>query len=259
MKIISYNVNGIRSAESKGLSDWIRREDPDILCLQEIKVAREDFNEKPFKALGYHCYLFPAEKKGYSGTAIFSKAEADRIVEGCGHELYDREGRNIRADFGSVSVMSAYFPSGTTGDERQAVKMEYLDHIYDYLKELKKTRPKLVLAGDYNICHKAIDIHDPIRNKNVSGFKPEEREWMEKFFNSEYVDSFRRYHPEPDQYSWWSLRAGSRARNKGWRIDYIALSSNLEIALQDAALHPEAKHSDHCPASCILNDQKLNN
>jgi exodeoxyribonuclease-3 len=186
-------------------------------------------------------------KKGYSGVAILTKIKADNVVKGIGHKKYDDEGRNIRIDIGDVSIMSAYFPSGTTGDERQSVKMDYLDTMYDYLGTLQKERSKLLVCGDYNICHKEIDIHNPVANKDTSGFKPEERAWMSKFFDSGFIDTFRAFHSEADQYSWWSYRANARANNKGWRIDYIAATKNLKSNLVEAAMYQDAKHSDHCP------------
>jgi exodeoxyribonuclease-3 len=252
IKVISYNVNGIRSAVSKGLLHWLKEADPDVICLQEMKVHKDDFDPKPFEALGYHCYLFDAAKKGYSGVGIFSKIKPDNIVIGTGMKQYDDEGRTLRIDIGDLSIMSIYFPSGTTGDERQAVKMKFLDDFYKYIHHLAKTRSKLIVAGDYNICHRAIDIHNPISNKDSSGFKPEEREWMEKYFNSGFIDTFRHFHKEPDQYSWWSFRANSRNNNKGWRIDYITVTKNLEKNLVESAMFQNAKHSDHCPVYCKL-------
>ncbi len=253
LKIISYNVNGIRSALSKGLAEWLAQENPDVLCLQEIKVSRTDFDPAPFEALGYHTYIFPAEKKGYSGVAVFSKIKPDRVVEGTGNKTYDAEGRNLRIDIGEVSIMSAYFPSGTTGDERQEVKMNYLDFFFGYIHDLQKTRSKILVCGDYNICHREIDIHNPISNKDASGFKPEERAWMEKYFNSGFIDTFRFFHPQQaHEYSWWSFRANSRANNKGWRIDYIAATKNLEKNLVSSQMLQQIKHSDHCPVVCSL-------
>ena len=252
LKIISYNVNGIRSALNKGLIEWLKEANPDVLCLQEIKVARKDFDPSPFEQLGYHCYIFPAVKNGYSGVAVFSKIKPDQVVEGCGIGLYDTEGRNLRIDIGDLSIMSCYFPSGTTGDERQAVKMNYLDDFFEFIHALSKTRKKLIVVGDFNICHREIDIHNPISNKDTSGFKPEERAWMEKFFNSGFIDTFRYFNPQPHQYSWWSFRANSRANNKGWRIDYIAATQNLEKNLVEAKMFQQAKHSDHCPVYCKL-------
>lgn len=252
LKIISYNVNGIRSALNKGFAEWLKAENPDVICLQEIKVARKDFDAAPFEALGYHCYIFPAVKNGYSGVAVFSKIKPDNVVEGCGIGLYDTEGRNLRIDIGDLSIMSCYFPSGTTGDERQSVKMKYLDDFYSFIHDLSKTRKKLVVVGDFNICHREIDIHNPVSNKDTSGFKPEERAWMEKFFNSGFIDTFRHFNPQPHEYSWWSFRANSRANNKGWRIDYVATSKNLEPNLVEAKMYQQVKHSDHCPVYCKL-------
>jgi exodeoxyribonuclease III len=255
LKIITYNVNGIRSAVTKGFIDWLKQTDPDVVCLQEIKIARKDFNPKPFEELGYHCHIFPAVKNGYSGVAIFSKIKPDNVIEGTGNSSYDDEGRNLRIDIGDISIMSTYFPSGTTGDVRQDVKMQYLDFFLSYLRELEKSRPKLIICGDYNICHREIDIHNPISNKDSSGFKPEERAWMEKYFCSGYIDTFRHFNPDPHQYSWWSFRANSRNNNKGWRIDYIAASRNLEPHLVESKMFQDAKHSDHCPVYCKINLQ----
>lgn len=249
-KIISYNVNGIRSAIQKGFVEWLAKENPDVICLQEIKIAREDFNAAPFEALGYQCFIFPAVKKGYSGVAIFSKIKPDHIEYGIGIEKYDNEGRAIRIDIGDWSVMSVYFPSGTTGEERQGVKMEFLEDFYVYVNELKKKRSKLIIAGDYNICHREIDIHNPVANKDTSGFKPEERAWMEKWFSSGFFDSFRLLNTQPNEYSWWSFRANSRANNKGWRIDYISITDNLKSGLKESSMYQQVVHSDHCPVFC---------
>ncbi|MCS6818883.1 MAG: exodeoxyribonuclease III [Chitinophagales bacterium] len=254
LSVVSYNVNGIRAAENKGLSRWVERVNPDIICLQEIKASAEEFPTQIFEKLGYHVYLFPSIKKGYSGVGIISKYKADNVVCGIGIESHDLEGRNIRIDLSTLSVMSAYFPSGTTGDERQAIKMKYLDDFFDYIQSLRQQRPRLIIAGDYNICHREIDIHDPVRNKDVSGFKPEERAWMEKFFSNGFTDTFRYLNPEArDQYSWWSFRANARAKNKGWRIDYIAVTDNLKHRISEAKMFQDVVHSDHCPVFCRLN------
>ncbi len=253
LKIVSYNVNGIRSAESKGLSTWLQAMNADVVCLQEIKVSKEDFDPSPFTALGYQCHTFSAQKKGYSGVAIFTKIQPDQVVLGCGIPEYDFEGRNLRIDIGDLSILCAYFPSGTTGDERQGVKMQFLDAYHKYLLDLKETRKKLIVCGDYNICHTHIDIHDPIRNKDTSGFKPEERAWMDLYFTTGFVDSFRHFHPEAkEQYSWWSYRAGARKNNKGWRIDYIAVTDNLKEDLLESQIFQDAVHSDHCPVYCKI-------
>ena len=252
MHIVSYNVNGIRAALRNGLADWLGTQKPDIFCVQETKVDTAGFDPTPFEAMGYHAYLFPAQKKGYSGTAIFSRLKPKGVTMGCGDPLFDSEGRVIRLDYEDFSVLSCYFPSGTSGDERQGIKMVFLDFFLSYIKELEKKHPRLVVCGDFNICHKPIDIHDPIRNKDVTGFKPEERAWMERFFQSGFVDSFRRFHSEPHRYSWWSYRAGARRNNKGWRIDYIAVTENLSRCLTDADIYDQAVHSDHCPIGIRL-------
>jgi exodeoxyribonuclease III len=246
-KIISYNVNGIRAALSKGWTDWVKAIDPDIICLQEIKANPEQIDTTVFSEMGFHHYWHPAEKKGYSGVAVFSKQKPDHVEFGCGIAKYDCEGRVLRADYGDVSVISVYMPSGSSGDERQAFKMEWLDDFYNYIEALKKQRSKLIISGDYNICHKPIDIHNPISNAKSSGFLPEEREWLEKFVNSGFVDSFRHFNPQPHQYTWWSYRANARSKNLGWRIDYNMVTENMKNKLKRSVILPEAKHSDHCP------------
>jgi exodeoxyribonuclease-3 len=248
MRIISYNVNGIRAAIKKGLVEWLQTNPADIICLQETKATQEDVDCKPFHALGYQDYWFSAQKKGYSGVAVFTKIKPDHIELGNGHGKSDEEGRVIQLDFGTTRLINAYFPSGTSGDERQQYKYQWLDECFTWLEKLKKKHPQLILCGDYNIAHQEIDIHDPKGNKNSSGFQPAEREWMTKLFESGWIDTFRKIHPEPHQYSWWSQRFPSvRLQNKGWRIDYINVTTALEKKIKDAYLLPMIKHSDHCP------------
>ena len=248
MKIITYNVNGIRSAISKNWLAWLQATDADVVCLQEIKASPDVLTDLALiEQLGYQHYWFPAEKKGYSGTAIFTKQTPKHVEYGCGIAHYDREGRNIRVDFEDVSVMSVYFPSGSSGDERQDFKYKFLDEFGEYINQLKWAYPNLVVCGDYNICHRLIDIHNPKSNANSSGFLPEEREWMENFINSGFIDSFRHINKEPHNYTWWSFRANSRAKNLGWRIDYIMVTEPLEKHIKRAAILPDARHSDHCP------------
>jgi exodeoxyribonuclease-3 len=246
-KIITYNVNGVRAAVAKGLVDWLRAANPDILCLQEIKADPSQIGLLDFEALGYHHYWYPAQKKGYSGVAILSKQKPDRVVYGCGIKEYDDEGRVLRADFGDTSVLSVYHPSGSSGDERQVFKMKWLNDFLPFANELRKECEQLVISGDYNICHKAIDIHNPVSNKNTSGFLPEEREWFDTFVSNGYVDSFRHFNQEPHQYSWWSYRANAREKNLGWRIDYNMVTENLQSKLKRSVILPDAMHSDHCP------------
>lgn len=249
MKIVSYNVNGIRSAINKDWFAWLQATDADVVCLQEIKATKEDITDLGLvDQLGYQHYWFPAEKKGYSGTAIFTKMLPNHIEYGCGITDFDREGRCIRIDFDHVSVMSVYFPSGSSGDERQTFKYRFLDEFGAYLDNLVKTQcPNLVVCGDYNICHKPIDIHNPKSNANSSGFLPEEREWMENFIQSGFVDSFRHLNQEPHNYTWWSFRANARNKNLGWRIDYAMVTEPLRDNIKRATILPEARHSDHCP------------
>ncbi len=247
-KIISYNLNGIRSAMSKGLMDWIKASNPDILCFQELKAEPGQLDLNIFENAGYHHYWFPAQKKGYSGVAIFTKIKPDHVEYGCGMPQYDFEGRVIRADYGEISVLSVYHPSGSSGEDRQAFKMQWLVDFEIYIKNLKTERTKLIICGDYNICHQPIDIHNPKSNANSSGFLPEEREWIDGFMKQQgFIDSFRHFNKEPHNYSWWSYRAGARGKNLGWRIDYNLVSNNLESKMIRAAILPEAKHSDHCP------------
>lgn len=248
LRILSYNVNGIRSAASKGLVEWLSGRNDDILCFQEMKATPDQFDTSELEALGYKPFWHSAEKKGYSGVATFTKIQPDKVVAGCGMEKYDREGRILRTDFGDWTLLNCYFPSGTTGDERQAFKMEFLDDFFHWIQELRRERPRLVIVGDYNIAHHPIDIHDPVGNKKSSGFLPEEREWMSRWFESGFTDAFRHLHPDAVSYSWWSFRAGSRGKNKGWRIDYQSVSDNLRAGLRAAAQLPDAVHSDHCPA-----------
>jgi exodeoxyribonuclease-3 len=245
MKIVSYNVNGIRSATSKGLLNWMEELKADVYCYQETKADRSQFDHSLFDFFGYNSYWFSARKKGYSGVAIFTKHKPDHVEYGFGDPEFDVEGRIVRADFGDTSVISVYIPSGSSGEERQAYKMLWLDYFFEYIDALKKQKKKLVICGDYNICHKPIDIHDPVSNKNSSGFLPQEREWLSKFIDNGFVDTFRQFHPEPHQYSWWTFRAGARERNKGWRIDYCMTTPNIDI--KDAGILQDVRHSDHCP------------
>ncbi|WCL80287.1 exodeoxyribonuclease III [Saprospira sp. CCB-QB6] len=253
MKVLSYNVNGLRAAIRKGFVDWVKENDIDIIGLQEAKALREQVDLEELQAAGYeHIYWHAAEKKGYSGVVVLSKVKADLEVQGMGIERFDKEGRVLRLDFGDWTLLNCYFPSGTSGSVRQEVKYDFLDSIYDWVQELKKERPKILLQGDYNIAHEEIDIHDPKRNKKTSGFLPEERAWMSKWLKEGgFVDSFRQQQPEEQKFSWWSMRSKTaRANNKGWRIDYQCVSEALAPAIKGAELLNDAVHSDHCP--CLI-------
>jgi len=252
MKIISYNVNGIRAAIKKGFIEWLISSNADVVCLQEIKAMEEQLDPSLFKNAGYkYNYWYSAQKKGYSGVAILSKTKPNHVEYGTGIETMDFEGRNIRADYDGVSVMSMYLPSGTNL-ARLEFKLNYMAEVQEYIKDLRATIPNLVVCGDYNICHEAIDIHNP-KMKNISGFLPVEREWIGNFIDSGLVDSFRYLNPERIEYSWWSYRANSRANNKGWRLDYAMVTKPLQEKIKRAVILTEAKHSDHCPILLELN------
>jgi exodeoxyribonuclease-3 len=240
MKLLSYNVNGIRAAENKGFSQWLADASPDVIGLQEIKAMDEQFDWQVVRNLGYDVFTYPAEKKGYSGTAILTRKKPNKVTKGCGVDWIDAEGRIIRADYDDFSFISVYIPSGSSGDERQDMKMQFLEFFKPYILSLTKEFPRLIISGDYNICHQAIDIHDPIRNAGMSGFLPEEREWFTNYLQEGLVDSFR-------------YLAGARGNNKGWRIDYHVITEVLLPHLQSASILPQVHHSDHCPVELVLN------
>ena len=257
MKLISYNVNGIRAAMGKDFLTWLKDANPDVLCIQESKAQPERIDEQGFKDLGYKCFWYSAEKKGYSGVGILSKQQPKHVEYGIGIDYMDTEGRIIRTDFENFSAISVYVPSATNID-RLDLKMQFCYDFLDYIKALKKEIPNLIISGDFNICHQAIDIHDPIKLAKVSGFLPMEREWLSKFIEEcSLIDSFRHFNHAPHQYSWWSYRANARANNKGWRLDYNFVSQNMEVQMKRAVILKEAIHSDHCPVMVELDDALL--
>jgi exodeoxyribonuclease-3 len=251
--ISSLNLNGIRAAYRKGFTDWVSQTNPDIICLQELR-AHEHQVPKPIQDLDYCSIYHTAEKKGYSGVGILSKQEPISVHTGIGIDWINREGRVLMAEFENLYVCSLYAPSGTTGDERQDLKMDFLDIFLPYaVSYLAKEKP-VAFCGDYNICHQAIDIHNPRRNKNTSGFLLEERQWVTKLLNEGFEDVFRNLHPEePDLYSWWSYRAASKERNKGWRIDYHITSPELQEVAIKAKIQMEWDMSDHAPVTIQYN------
>ena len=254
MKIVSYNVNGIRAALNKGFTQWLQAVSPDVICLQEIKATSDQLDVSLFEKCGYNYhYWFSAQKKGYSGVAILSKQQPDHVEFGTGIDYMDHEGRNLRIDINGLSVMSLYVPSGSNLD-RLDFKLKYMDDLQSYVNELKQERTNLILCGDYNVCHQAIDIHDPVRNKNVSGFLPVEREWMTRFLESGFTDSFRYLNKNPHHYTWWSYRANARSNNKGWRLDYAMVSDPLKHRIARSVILSDAVHSDHCPILLELED-----
>ena len=253
MKFLSYNVNGIRAAMNKGLVTWLAEENPDIFCVQETKANPDQVDRKAINDLGYTDYWVSAIKKGYSGVAIFTKTTPEHVEFGCSIQKYDDEGRVIRLDFEDFSIMNVYMPSGTSGEERQAFKMQWLDDFQHYIDELKVEIPNLIICGDFNIAHKEIDIHNPVSNKKSSGFLPEEREWVTRFLESGFIDTFRHFSDEPHRYSWWTYRFGARGNNKGWRIDYFVTTEAMRNRLASADILHDVVHSDHCPTMLEIN------
>lgn len=252
MRIVSANLNGIRAAVNKGFFEWLDKESPDVVCLQELKATEDQIDILTLQSLGYHYFFHPAEKKGYSGVGILSKQKPDKIVIGMNQPIYDSEGRVIRADFGNLSVLCVYIPSGTTGDIRQEFKMQFLSDFSAFVQNLRNERPGLLICGDYNICHKPIDINHPERHTKTSGFLPEERSWFDEFVATRMIDSFREFDKSAEKYSWWSYRAGARAKNLGWRIDYHLISEELRPFLKSATIFNELQFSDHCPVMAEL-------
>jgi len=256
MRIVTYNVNGIRAALKKGLAEWAVETGIDILCLQETKAYSEQVDMADLEAAGYHHQQWHSatSKKGYSGVLTLSKTAPELTQAGFGMEDYDREGRVIRTDFGALTILNCYFPNGGQGEERQNFKYRFLDDFLAYVLELKKTRPNVLVVGDYNIAHQEIDLHAPKRNEKNTGFLPDERKWMTKWFEETgFIDVYRHLNPAGQAYSWWSYRANARANDKGWRIDYHSLSSEWADKVVSVDHLKDAVHSDHCPIILELN------
>ena len=248
MRIISLNCNGIRSAHSKGLYTWLSRQRADVLCLQETKAQIDQLKPEIRNPKGWNTYFVDAEKKGYSGVAIFAKQQPDRVVRGLDHELFDSEGRYVQLDFGDLSIASLYLPSGSSSEERQSIKFKFLDFYMPRLEEMRKSGRKYILCGDWNIAHKQIDLKNWRSNQKNSGFLPEEREWMEQLFTTAgYVDAFRAVDQNPDQYTWWSNRGQAWTNNVGWRIDYQVISESLATTVKAAKIYKNKRFSDHAP------------
>ena len=247
MRIFSWNVNGLRAVVKKGFFDWLKSEAPDVVCLQEIKARTEDLDENILNPKGYHAFWNPAERKGYSGVAIFTKKKPVAVHLGLGIERFDCEGRVLRVEFKDFDLFSVYFPNGTSGNERLQYKMEFYDSFLYHCEELRAQGRELVITGDVNTAHKPIDLKNPKANQKNSGFLPEERAWVDKFIEHGYVDSFRAFNEDPDQYTWWSYRFNVRAKNVGWRIDYFFVTEGLMKKVKDSFITPEVMGSDHCP------------
>ena len=252
LKILSWNVNGVRAAERKGLLDWLKKESPDILCLQETKALPEQLSPELRTPPGYHAFWNSAVRKGYSGVSIFSKAKPVSVKLGLGISKFDVEGRVLEAEYPGFTLFNIYFPNGKANPERLAFKMEFYEEALKYFDRLRKKGRRLVITGDVNTAHKEIDLKRPKENKDISGFLPMERAWIDKLISHGYLDTFRLFNQEPDQYTWWDMQSGARARNVGWRIDYFFISDDLKSSLKDAFILPDVMGSDHCPVGILL-------
>lgn len=248
MKILSWNVNGIRAIHKKGFVEWLLKENPDILCLQESKASPEQLPDELLNVNGYKSFFSSSiVKKGYSGVAIYSKQEPIKVEHGFGIPKFDDEGRIIIADYKKFVLMNIYYPNGKASEERLKYKMDFYDAFLDHAEKLKSGGKKLVICGDINTAHKEIDIARPKENENISGFLKIERDWMDKFISHGYIDTFRMFNQEPEQYTWWDLVTRARERNVGWRIDYFFISENFKKNVKDAFILPDVMGSDHCP------------
>jgi exodeoxyribonuclease III len=248
MRIITLNVNGIRSAERKGFFSWMQQQNADIICLQETKAQEHQLNTDPFYPEGYHCFYHDAEKKGYSGVAIYCRKQPDKIISGIGWADADAEGRFIEAQFGNLSVISLYLPSGSSGEDRQAFKFSFMGRFMPYLQTCTQNDRNYIICGDWNIAHKEIDLKNWRGNKKNSGFLPEERAWLDQLFaNGYWLDAFRLINHEAEQYTWWSNRGQAWAKNVGWRIDYQIISAALKDRVTATSIYKEERFSDHAP------------
>jgi exodeoxyribonuclease-3 len=248
VRIITANVNGVRSAATKGLFDWLTAQRADVICLQETKAQEHQLSDPCFRPLGHHCTYFDARRPGYAGTALYARRPPDKVLRGFGVDEFDAEGRYLEARFGALSVVSLYLPSGSAGPERQASKFRCLKAFMPYLKALRRKRRQYILCGDWNIAHKQIDLRNWRSNQKNSGFLPEERAWMDELYGAAgYVDAFRVVNDKPDQYTWWSNRGEAWSKNVGWRIDYQVVSASLAKKVRAASIYKERRFSDHAP------------
>jgi exodeoxyribonuclease-3 len=248
MRIITFNLNGIRSATQKGFFEWVTLQNADVICVQETKAQMQHLPDEIFRPEGYFSYFADAQKKGYSGVGIYCKKKPDNVTQCLGWHCPDQEGRYIQADFGTLSIASLYMPSGTSGEERQAIKFDFLDCYLDILKKMRQEPRHYIICGDWNIAHKEIDLKNWRSNQKHSGFLPQERAWLDKLFNEvEMVDAFRVINQAPDQYTWWSNFGRAWEKNVGWRIDYQIISPSLKDYVKAVAIYKEQKFSDHAP------------
>ncbi|MBI5681280.1 MAG: exodeoxyribonuclease III [Methanobacterium sp.] len=247
IKIISWNVNGIRAIHKKGFVKWLLDENPDILCIQETKASQDQLPRALKHVDGYHSYFLAAERKGYSGVAIYTKIKPEKIEYGFGVPEFDREGRTLVADYGDFILLNIYFPNGKMSDERLKYKLEFYDTLLDYANNLKENGKNVVICGDLNTAHKEIDLARPKENEKISGFLPVERAWIDKFLSNGYSDTFRMFNTESENYTWWSYRTRARERNVGWRLDYFFVNNEFKDKIKSAYILNEVMGSDHCP------------
>jgi exodeoxyribonuclease-3 len=248
MRIVSLNVNGIRAAARKGFFDWLPRQSADVFCLQEVRAQPDQITDSLFSPKRFHCFHEVAERKGYSGVAIFSRSEPDEVINGFGSAEFDSEGRYIEARFGDLSVVSVYMPSGSSKEERQLAKFRFMDEFTIHLEGMKKSGRNYVLCGDWNIAHKEIDLKNWKSNQKNSGFLPEERAWLDEVFGKHgFVDAFREVNKKADEYTWWSNRGRAWDNNVGWRIDYQVVNEVLRPAITKASIYKKKRFSDHSP------------
>ncbi len=253
MRLVSWNINGFRSARDKGLLTWLGREKPDVVCLQEVKARFSDLPEKETRPEGYESFWHEAEKKGYSGVTVLSRQKPLDVIHGLGNPEFDREGRVLQVEFKEFVLVNAYFPNSRRDHSRLPYKLAFCDAMLARLQEIRASGKNVVLCGDYNIAHKEIDLKNPKSNKDNAGFLPAERAWMDKFLAAGYRDPFREKHPEGgDRYTWWSYRPGVREKNIGWRLDYFVTNEELAPRVKDASHSPEIRGSDHCPIDLVL-------
>jgi len=252
MRLLCWNVNGIRAAQKKGFIDYVKRENPDVLCLQETKAQVEQLDDELVNIDGYTSHFVSAEKKGYSGVAIYTRVKPAEVVRGCGAQKFDSEGRVLRVDFDEFTLYNIYFPNGGRGPERVKYKLDFYDHLLDQWEELRAEGRKLVICGDYNTAHQEIDVAKPKEWSKISGFLPEERVWLDKITDMGYIDTFREFNQSPEQFTYWDNYRNMREKNVGWRIDYFFVTEDLKPNLKDAKIHMDVMGSDHCPIELVL-------
>jgi len=252
LQIVSWNVNGVRAVYKKGFMEWFLKEQPDILCIQETKAWKEQLVEELRNPREYFSYFGEAERKGYSGVALYSRTEPVHVSSSFGDGRFDTEGRTLMADYGDFVMFNVYFPNGKASKERLRYKMDFYDAFLDHVRGLLEKERKVVVCGDVNTAHREIDLARPRENEKVSGFLPEEREWIDRFIDSGFTDTFRMFNDQPGQYTWWDMKTKARDRNIGWRIDYFFVSNDLTSAIRSAGILSEVQGSDHCPIDIKL-------